>query len=449
MNSLTTAQLRRIVRAVSYLAAAVLTLAASLLIHVCREAELRQEAENASYRAFAELAENVDGMSTSLRKSLYVNSPELMCAMCTDIYGRAMAAQMSLEALPYTDIPLENTAGFIARVGDYAYALERKTSGGERPGEEEFNNLTALYEAAEKLSQSVSAARRAVYDGQMSLDGIRQEGELPTVGSTAQRMENDFPELPSLIYDGPFSEHTESMEPRMLAGRREVTAEEAAGIARQFLGLGESAVSFCSEGGGEEIPAWCFNCQSGRDSLFCRVSKQGGEIVSFFSSREAGEPELEEDEAVRIAIGYLAKRGITDIETTYTQRENGTLLVNFTASQDGVTLYPDLIKVRVALDTGKVVGYDAVGYLMCHCERVLPKETVSEEQAISYVNPTLRVLSTKFCLIPTAGKSEIFCRQVTCLTPQNTHCLVYINAETGREEKVLLLLEDENGTLTI
>ena len=52
-------------------------------------------------------------------------------------------------------------------------------------------------------------------------------------------------------------------------------------------------------------------------------------------------------------------------------------------------------------------------------------------------------------MIPTGGKDEVLCHEFKCIDSEERHCLVYINAETGAEEKILILLEDESGTLTI
>ena len=49
----------------------------------------------------------------------------MISAVCTDVFGKAMTAQMSLGALPFSTQELEKTAGFISRVGDYAYSLSR------------------------------------------------------------------------------------------------------------------------------------------------------------------------------------------------------------------------------------------------------------------------------------------------------------------------------------
>jgi germination protein YpeB len=125
------------------------------------------------------------------------------------------------------------------------------------------------------------------------------------------------------------------------------------------------------------------------------------------------------------------------------------LVVNFAYTADSVICYPDLIKVYVALDNGKIVGFEAQGYVMNHIKRDIPAVEISETDARSKVSPHLTVLSHQLAIIPTTGKNEVFCHEFKCENGDGSHYIVYVNAVTGAEEKILILLEDENGTLTV
>ena len=137
------------------------------------------------------------------------------------------------------------------------------------------------------------------------------------------------------------------------------------------------------------------------------------------------------------------------MEQSY-QIENGnTLIVNYAYTEQDVVCYTDLIKVYVALDNGKVIGFEAQGYVMHHTARTIPEAAVGKDEAQTKISPYLTVLSHQMAVIPTSGKNEIFCHEFKCENTDGSHYIVYINAETGREEKILILIEDETGTLTI
>ena len=146
---------------------------------------------------------------------------------------------------------------------------------------------------------------------------------------------------------------------------------------------------------------------------------------------------------------FLEKRGYPAMRESYFIDQGGILTINFAAVQDEVICYPDLVKVSIALDTGRVVGFESEGYLMNHTLRSFPVLSVSEEEARDVVSPALTVLSQQLSLIPTGGEYEVLCHEFKCRNEEGQHILVYVNAQTGQEEKILILLEDESGTLVI
>jgi germination protein YpeB len=107
-----------------------------------------------------------------------------------------------------------------------------------------------------------------------------------------------------------------------------------------------------------------------------------------------------------------------------------------------------LIKVKIALDTGKILGCEATGYLNMHEERKLEEPKITIEQAKEKLNPNLNILSEKLAIIPTKWKTEVKCYEFKG-TVGEKEFIVYINANTGAEEDILVILETEGGILTI
>ncbi len=80
--------------------------------------------------------------------------------------------------------------------------------------------------------------------------------------------------------------------------------------------------------------------------------------------------------------------------------------------------------------------------------RNLPTPRVTPEQALAAVNPKLEVTRTKLAVIPTDSLREVLCYEFKG-NFDDRNFLVYINAQNGREERILLLLETEDGILTM
>ncbi|MCI5604648.1 MAG: germination protein YpeB, partial [Clostridia bacterium] len=128
--------------------------------------------------------------------------------------------------------------------------------------------------------------------------------------------------------------------------------------------------------------------------------------------------------------------------------KDGIATINFAPSQGDIVCYSDLVKVRVALDTGEIVGMESKGYLMNHKQRELSAPLISLEEARSHVSTQLEVTATKLALVPKDSLKEVLCYEFKG-TFNGKNFLVYINADNGHEEEILMLIESEGGVLTV
>ena len=122
--------------------------------------------------------------------------------------------------------------------------------------------------------------------------------------------------------------------------------------------------------------------------------------------------------------------------------------VNYAYNDGGIIVYPDLIKVKIALDNGEVLGVETSGYLNAHKQRNNLEIVISIEDAKAKLNENLNILSEGMAIIPTEWKTEILCYEFKGKVEEKDF-LVYINARTGKEEDILVILDTPNGTLTM
>ena len=388
----------------------------------------------------------------SLKKSLYATSPQVMAAVCTDVYQKSQAAQAAIGQLPVDEYDLEETASFITRVGDYAFTLSKSSAAGSEVTDEEAENLSSLSDAAAMLSYNLNQFQAQVNGGTMTVSALQALGssdeDLSALGDSFKNLESEFPEVPSLIYDGPFSEHITEGTPKLTEGAAEVSEAEALSICAEFFGVRESVFELSYEREGK-IPVYAFAAQVDGGTLYCEVTKKGGHICSAMNSRAVSSQNITAEEGVSIATEFLISRGIEDMKESYYIIEENTMLINFAYTQNGVVCYPDLVKVSVSMDTGSIVGFESAGYIMNHVERDIPQPSVSEDEAIVHVSDKLSVISSGLAVIPTDGQYEKFCYEFTCEDEDGSHYIVYVGAESGVMEKILVLIEDENGTLRV
>jgi len=416
---------------------------------------------NKYQRAFFDMSAQVQNLEVLLSKSMVAPDPRLDKSLLMDVRQQAAFAQANLGQLLLNDALAGRTAKFLTQVGDYAESLARQVNNGEVIDAENWENLNNLYQQSLELNRelqgmSYKVAQSNFYFGELvrQVRNNLQENPDNLARSDFQALDQRMQRYPTLIYDGPFSEHLERVEPKNLSGLAEISAADAQDKALSFIdrlqGVDyQAAVTGSAEG---RIPAYRVEVSpaggSDSDRIVMDISKKGGKLVWLINSRSVGNQSLEINSARQKAIDYLKDRGFGDMKSTYFMQQENSATFNFAALQEGVVLYPDLIKVTVALDNGEITGVETSGYLMSHRRRDLPAAGISREQARNVLNTRLQAQDGNLVLIPVGAEEEKLAYEFQGRLGEDNY-LIYINAVDGREENVLKLIETPGGTLTM
>ncbi len=423
-------------------------LAAGLIVSAVRANKLSRQLNVSSQRALTELDTYVSSINTSLKKGIYANTPTMLEAMAQNLARDASGAKNSLAALPVADAHLDNTCKFLSQVGAFIATLNRKTAAGESITEKEREELNSLLSVSEKLSQELSSMLLGVQNGTLSFEATdstlqKSDEQLQSLEAAMSDAEQTVSDYPTLIYDGPFSDHILNQKPKLLEGKEEISKDEARQIAADFIGTDVSAVTFSGESEGT-VPAYLFSTEA----FGLAVSKQGGYMLYVLGSSYAGEAKLSAGDAIKKASEFLSSKGFGNMKDSYYSTTDGICTVNFAYDADGVICYPDLIKVSVSLETGGIISFDSRGYIMNHFDRAISAPYLSEDEAKQSVSPALTVMSSRRAVIPTDSKNEKSAYEFHCKSQDGSEVLVYIDETTGYEDDILLLLYEDGGILT-
>ena len=239
-----------------------------------------------------------------------------------------------------------------------------------------------------------------------------------------------------------------SIEKKGLVGE-EIEEEKAKSIALDFIG-NNNIQEVVSNGFSENanIPSYDFyvKTKDGKN-ISISISKKGGHIILMNSNRDIEAEVLTMEQANEKGKEFLNTHGFPDMKETYYLKEDGVVTINYAYFKNDVTVYPDLIKLKVALDNGEVLGIETTGYLNSHTDRVLSSPKVSKEKAKENLNKDIEIQSEGLAIIPTEWKTELLCWEFKGKV-DDTEFLVYINADNGREQDILVIIDTPNGILT-
>ena len=422
-----------------------------------KQKEYRQASENSYNMAFYELVDYVQNVETYLAKSLISSTPEHGAETLTNLWREANLAQSYLSRLPIESQELSSTEKFLNQVSDYSYSLSRKNIYNEALTEEDLNNLKELHTYSVDLENTLKQLSEDLNNGRFSWGELTEKG---TVAFAQQvdniskesfsNLEENFHEYAGLIYDGAFSEHLTSNEPKGLTGE-DIDENKAKEKVEEFIGK-ENIKEINSLGFSENatIPVYDFSItNNNEETINISISKKGGHVVNMNSNRDITTEIISQEEAANKAKEFLDNKGFTNMKETYYLKQEGIVTINYAYMQDNVIMYPDLIKVKVALDNGEILGIETTGYLNNHVEnRDISNIKITEEEAKKDLNTNLEIISSGMAVIPTEWETELLCYEFKGKV-EDKEFLVYINAENGREEDILIITNTPNGTLAM
>lgn len=413
---------------------------------------------NRNQKAFFEMVSQVENMETLLAKSIASGSPYQRSLLFSNLWMQANGAQNNLGTLPLAHFQVARTAKFLNQVGDFAYALAKKDPDKQQITASEERKLAQLHREAGYLAVELQQMRAKAVDGLLTWGEIENQApRLKKAGLTGisagfEKIDGQMQKFPTLIYDGPFSDHIEQKAPKGLTGPV-VSATEAKNIAAQYLAKGNKPlfrpVRVRSVTG--KIPAYrvYFDPAAGTGpNAVVDVSKKGGHVVMLMVNRDTGGKIFSLRQAENKAAGYLKSRGLINMVPTYSLVQGNNAVISYAYRQNGVLIYPDLIKVKVALDNGDILGLEAMGFLMSHHKRNLPQPKISQAEARRAVNPNLKIREARLAVIPTDTLGEKLVYEFKGKLNGDTF-IVYINAMDGTEEKVLKVIETKDGPMTM
>lgn len=437
---------RGYIRLFSFSIAVVVILAGYALVNMNTASSYRAQLENSYQQSLNELSENLDSIQTNLTKSIYANSDGMLLEISSDLHSECTGAKEALSRLPVEQMNLGSTYKFISQASDYASYLAKKLNSGDNISKEEHENLNKLLSYAQQLNSSVDSMVNICNNGGSIVgSNVKASGvNVNSLSTDLSTAEDAFKDYPTLLYDGPFADAVLNRESELLKNADTISKEDAREIAARAINCNISEISYEGEEDGT-IKNYTFSY--GQRNI--AITKAGGYVSYILYGGKITSSTISEKNAVNIAKKYLDRLGYTDMTNTYYMTNNNICVINFAYKKDNITYYSDLIKVGISLNDGKILSLEAEGYLINHIDRDKKKAEIKKADAQKALSPYLTVTSSKLCVIPKENGTEVFCYEFHCESSEtNEEVLIYINAQTGVEEDIMLLLYSDGGTLT-
>lgn len=432
------------IAAVISLGVATLVLSSVLTFTFLMPTEADGMLEGVYRKSYLGTVEMVDNIDLNLAKAIATDDAGAMQTYLVDAAINSELAENDLQQLPLQDESKYYTTKLVNQIGDYAKYLNKKIINGEELTENDLDGLKRLYDANRTLKEALKKTTDEM-GADYSFSSLTEGGKGDVVISNFNQLQNLSVQYPELIYDGPFSDGQSNREIKGLTGD-EIGKDEALKIFKEIFaeyGL-ENIVSDGEVTGEIEV----YNVKGDKDgeTLYAQISKKGGKLVMFAFSGSCKEVKNEREEATENARKFLSSVGVDNVKPVWTNLANNVYTINFAYEQNGVVVYPDLVKVRVCAETGMVIGIEAKSYYTNHTERTIEKAALTEAAAAEKVSSNIGITAARLVVVPVGVKSEKLCYEFYGTFDGSTY-YVYIDAATGRQVEMFKVVDGTEGQL--
>lgn len=388
-----------------------------------------------------ELNSIVDNLDSNLAKARVSTSSTDRARVLADIAIESEMAEVVLERLPLEITLTEEMASFLNKMGDSAQSMLYTVAAGGELEEWQISSLEYMYRNNLKLKRALNEIVASAGSGDI-IALMRGKGSV--LEGSFNDIQNNVIEEPKGIFDGPFSQNSEDTNPSVFEGMAEVSQAEAESIAREIFADYKVTDARCTgEATRGNLAFYNITLMTDDGEMLAQLSKKGGKMVMFDSYKECTQHNFSVERCRDIAADFLKALGFENLEPVWVSENGTTCNINFCPVQNGVVLYPDMVKVKVCEERGIVTGAEAMSYVMNHSQRDIAGATITKAEAQSVIDGRIEVSSSRLALIPVDGQ-EVLCYEFAGKFDGSDY-FVYVDAATGNEVQVLTVVGTAQG----
>ncbi|WP_312098590.1 germination protein YpeB, partial [Niallia sp.] len=351
-------------------------------------------AENNYQRAFHDLTYQVDLLHDQIGTTLAMNSQESLSPALAEVWRITSEAHSDVGQLPLTLLPFNKTEEFLANIGDFSYRTAVRDLNTEPLSDDEYKTLKKLYEEAADIQDELRNVQHLVLennlrwmDVEMALATDKQLDNTIIDGlKTVEDKVEGYQETSFGVTSVNMEKKDENF--KHLKGKT-ITEKEAQKIAKEFAEFKNPVdVKVTENGEGSNYGFYSVTLKEKDSDIEASmdITKKGGYPIWSIVSREVKKDKISLNEANNQAVKFLKEHNFKNLALFESMQYENIGVFNFVTEIDGVKIYPDSIKMKVALDNGNIIGFAAEDYLMANTEREIKDPVISKQDALKKIN---------------------------------------------------------------
>ncbi|RTE10485.1 germination protein YpeB [Paenibacillus whitsoniae] len=412
------------------------------------------KAENQYQRAFHDLSFHMDKLHTELGNTLAVNetSSSSYRKGLVNVWRLTSQAQSDITQLPLMLLPFNKTEDFLANMANFSYKMSVRDMTKQPLTQDEVKTLNTLYNHSSEITQQIRGVQEKVI-----ANNLRWMDVESALASENEVHDNAIIDGFTIVdkkvgaYDElnwgtsgvtVFSKH----DVKMLSGN-EMTADQIKQKAIQFLGVPDSPSIKVVQNGGNAPEHQSYSVvvpspDKAQADIQLDFTKKGGHLVYFMKSRDVPTAKFNLRQARDVANEFLDQHEYKNMSAVSYDQYQNLATIHFAKREKDVTIYPEQLTVKVALDNLEVMGLQATEYIYSQKKREIGQPKMTADEARKQLSANMKVSGQTLAVIKNDLDEEVLCYEFIGTMNKNIY-RIFINADMGLEEKIETIRQEQ------
>ena len=403
----------------------------------------KTQLENAYKKNFYEVVANINDLEVDVSKIVATTDVNTQKELLTGMYNTSLLGVNNINLLPVNYNKLSKINNFLNKFGGFSYSLLLSLDEGNGISDKDYQQLTDLHNSIRDIQYDLNEYIANMKNDYNIIDDIDfKDYDSEDFSAGVINTESSNSKIPTLIYDGPFSDSVLNKE---IVGLDNVEYSRES-VEEKLVRIFNDDVIYIGESNGK-FSTYNFEVGSSSGSRYVSVTKRGGFLLTITSYSNSSKDSGAVVDGVQVAQDFASELGLKNMYSVWTQKTGNVMYVNLAPIIKHIIHYSDLIKVKVDLGSGEVLGWEATNYATNHQPRSFESQ-ISLATAQNKINNILEIKERNYCIVPDKFVGERSAYEFIC-TWQNYTYYIYIDSITGEEINILRVISTSNGDLLI
>jgi len=391
--------------------------------------------------SYYSMVDNVNNLSVDISKYSTLSTTKAKTATLQDMMVDCNYILSGLSVLPINEENVVSATKFFNQVNGLCEAYLNQLNSGKSLTQEQELMFDRIGLVVGRIKANFNEQNMGMYDTNFNFvdASIFDKTGMNELSSGMGNLTAESIEYPSMIFDGPFSEALETSAVYGL-GNNEVSQEEAHKYLTEtvYKNRDNVEISFVRTTDGD-ISTYDFDVKIEGKNFDAQVSKLGGLLMTISGYAEGGDPIMKGEQAVEMAKAFANNIGFENMESVWLEENENVAYVNLVSVNNGILLYPDMVKIKVDLTSQEIIGFEALNYAKNHKEREI-EFNASEDEAEKLLGFDYEILKTSKALIRLDNGEEVACYEFICERIDGTF-FYYVDANELEIVKTMKLVK--------